>query len=265
MKDLTLLIPTFNRVEALAVTLASLLTQKYSDFNIVISDQSTYPIEENGVIQNLVRIFALHHIMVEIHRHLPRKGIAEQRQFLLERSDTTYCLFLDDDLVLENFVIFNLIKVLKENQCAFVGAAPIGLSYIDDIRPEEQHITFWESAIKPETIEVNSLEWQRYKNHNAANPLHIASKFHISPENPKPYHIAWVGGCVLYNRKKLTELGGFEFWENLPKEHCGEDVLVQLKLMQKYGGCAILPSGVYHQELPTTLPNRTYNAPQLLY
>lgn len=32
--------------------------------------------------------------------------------------------------------------------------------------------------------------------------------------------------------------------------------------MAKYGGCGILPSGVYHQELETTLPNRKFNIPE---
>jgi hypothetical protein len=34
--------------------------------------------------------------------------------------------------------------------------------------------------------------------------------------------------------------------------------------MKKYGGCGIIPSGVYHQELETTVPDRTVNAPECL-
>jgi len=34
--------------------------------------------------------------------------------------------------------------------------------------------------------------------------------------------------------------------------------------MARCGGCAILPSGVYHQELPTTIADRSVNAPDLL-
>ncbi|MBW4464558.1 MAG: hypothetical protein KME07_03835 [Pegethrix bostrychoides GSE-TBD4-15B] len=76
--------------------------------------------------------------------------------------------------------------------------------------------------------------------------------------------MAWVAGCVLYNTAKLRDVGGFEFWRELPTHHCGEDVLAQLRVMAKYGGCGILPAGVYHQELPTTLPDRSQDAPQLL-
>jgi hypothetical protein len=75
------------------------------------------------------------------------------------------------------------------------------------------------------------------------------------------YRVAWVGGCVLYDTRKLRAGGGFDFWTDLPPDHCGEDVLAQLKVMARYGGCGLLPSGVYHQELPTAVPDRRVNAP----
>lgn len=68
---------------------------------------------------------------------------------------------------------------------------------------------------------------------------------------PHKYKIAWISGCILYDTAKLRRLGGFSFWRDLPMEHCGEDVLVQLQLMAHYGGCGLIPSAAYHQELPT--------------
>jgi hypothetical protein len=68
----------------------------------------------------------------------------------------------------------------------------------------------------------------------------------------------------MYDRAKLCEVGGFGFWRQLPVEHCGEDVLAQQRVMARYGGCGLLPSGVYHQELPTTLKDRRVNAPKVL-
>jgi hypothetical protein len=62
----------------------------------------------------------------------------------------------------------------------------------------------------------------------------------------------------------LREAGGFTFWETLPENHYGEDVLAQLCVMKKFGGCGVLSSGVYHQELETTIPNRRINAPEYL-
>jgi hypothetical protein len=34
--------------------------------------------------------------------------------------------------------------------------------------------------------------------------------------------------------------------------------------MARFGGCGLIPSGAYHQELPTTLPKRDVDAPKVL-
>jgi hypothetical protein len=62
----------------------------------------------------------------------------------------------------------------------------------------------------------------------------------------------------------LRAAGGFDFWRELPPQHCGEDVLAQQRVMARFGGCAILPSGAYHMELPTTVTARAIDAPYML-
>jgi hypothetical protein len=68
----------------------------------------------------------------------------------------------------------------------------------------------------------------------------------------------------MYDTAKLWDSGGYSFWQELPAEHCGEDVVVQLRLMERYGGCGLIPSGVYHQELPTTIVERRVAADKAL-
>jgi hypothetical protein len=46
--------------------------------------------------------------------------------------------------------------------------------------------------------------------------------------------------------------------------HCGEDVLAELRVMARYGGCGLAPSGAYHQDLVTTVPDRICDAPRML-
>jgi GT2 family glycosyltransferase len=264
-KEITVLIPTFSRLKALAVTLTSLYYQEEKNFDIVISDQNSEDLIYNDPsIKTLVRLFELHSIKVTILKNLPRQGMAQQRQFLLENSNSNYSLFLDDDLVLEPYVIKNMKQCLENFDCGFVGSAVIGLSYINDLRPHQQQIEFWNDQIYPETIIPGDKFWQRYTLHNAANILHVQQKLNITPDHPKYYKVAWAGGCVMYQTNKLSAIGGFQFWKELPAEHCGEDVLAQLRVMKKYGGCGILPSGVYHQEIETTISERKINAPEFL-
>jgi len=264
-KRVNILIPTYKRLKALAVTLTSLCYQEEKNFDIIISDQSPDDaIENDNSIQTIKRLLELQQNNVTIYKNLPQRGMAQQRQFLLDYSNARYSLFLDDDLLLEPFVLRNILQVLDNERCGFVGCAVIGLSYKDDHRPQQQHIEFWQEHVAPEKIIPQSDEWQRYKLHSAANLFHVEQKYHVSADEPLLYKVAWVGGCVMYDTEKLKDVGGFNFWKELPQNHCGEDVLAQLRIMKKYGGCGIIPSGVYHQELETTVPDRTVNAPECL-
>lgn len=265
IKDIQVLVPTYERCLPLAVTLTSLYYQTVQNFDIIISDQSTATcVEKEASIQCIARLLQSKGIRVTWLHNLPRKGMAQQRQFLLDHATARYSLFLDDDLVLEPFVIHNMHRMLEKLHCGFAGCAVIGLSYLDDVRRHEQNIEFWENEIEPESILPGSREWQRYRLHNAANVYHVQQQYKVTPDCPMAYKVAWVGGCVMYDTQKLRDSGGFSFWEQLPETHCGEDVLAQLRVMKQFGGCGVLPSGVYHQELPTTLPDRTINAPQYL-
>ncbi len=260
-----ILIPTCERPYALAVTLTSLIAQTFNDFRIVISDQSrgldTAQIPE---VRAVMRVMEVKGHPIRFHKHLPKKGMAEQRAFLLSQALSPYALFLDDDVILEPFVVKNLMRAIQEEGCGLVGNGLIGLSYIEDVRVEEQGVEFIEGPVKPEFVAPGTKSWERHKLHNAANLYHVQKALGISPSHPLKYRIAWVGGCVLYDTSKLRSVGGFDFWRSLPKEHCGEDVLAQLRVMARFGGCGILPSGAYHQELKTTLPYRQVNAPEML-
>jgi GT2 family glycosyltransferase len=257
MTTIDILIPTYRRPTALAVTLTSLIAQSYKDFRVIISDQTeeSNPLDV-GEVQAVLRLLSAQGHIVQTHKHLPRRGIAEHRQFLLDQVTAPYALYLDDDLILTATVVQQMLRAIQEEQCGFVGSALIGLSFLDDVRPHEQAIEFWDEPVQPELVRPKTREWERWRLHNAANIYHIQQKLGLTPENQRKYHVAWVGGCVMYDTQKLRSIGGFSFWEDLPEHHCGEDVLVQLRMMAKYGGCGIIPSGVYHQELQTTIVDR---------
>lgn len=276
MATVDILIPTYNRPAALAVTLTSLIAQTYKDFRVIISDQ-TESMDANGECQGAfaagevqAALRVLHSVLgsspdaIQTHQHLPRRGIAEQRQFLLDQATAPYALFLDDDLILEPFVVQQLLTTIQKEECGFVGSGIIGLSFRDDVRPHEQAIEFWDRAVQPESICPGMPQWERWKLHNAANLYHIQRNFNLNPDQPRTYRVAWVAGCVLYDVAKIRSVGGFSFWRDLPENHCGEDVLVQQRIMAQHGGCGVLPSGVYHQELKTTIPDRSNNAPVML-
>jgi glycosyltransferase involved in cell wall biosynthesis len=191
-----------------------------------------------------------------------RHGLAEQRDFLLRAAAGPYILFLDDDILLEPDAIGRMLEAIRRECCGFVGMAPIGLSHVDDVRPHEQEIEFWNGPVEPEAYTFATVPWHRHKLHNAANPLHLGQK--LTSGQTRLYKVVWIGACVMFDRRKLVDVGGYSWWTKLPDVHCGEDVLAELLVMRRFGGCGILPSGAYHLELPTTVVDRRFNTNDLI-
>src|SRR3954447_1379315 len=167
--SVTVLIPSYNRPATLAVTLTGLCFQHDRDFRVIISDQSDVPVYQNASVQTAIRLLDQRGHQVQQLVNLPRLGLAQQRQFLLDKVESRYCLFLDDDVLLEPFVIENMLHAHREEEIGFVGQALIGLSYRNDYRPREQAIELWESPVQPELVTPQHSAWQRHTLHNAAN------------------------------------------------------------------------------------------------
>lgn len=265
MATVDVLIPTRNRKTGLAVVLTSLFGQTFTDFDVIVSDQS----DDDSIYLDSVEIRTLvaalqwrgHH--VELHRHLPRRGLAEQRQFLLERSRAPFVHYLDDDILLEPAAMGRMLDVIRADHCGFVGAAATGLDFLMDERPHQWLIEPWHGPVQPEPFEPGSIPWDRHVVNNAANPLHLERRLIPNGQTLK-YKAAWIGGAnVLFDREKLLNVGGFGFWQQLPPDHAGEEVVVQFLLIRRYGGCGILPAGTYHLGLPTNVEDRTANATAL--
>ena len=256
--EVDVLIPTRNRAVELATTLAGLAGQDGVSFRVFVSDQSDGQASfDTPPARSIGRVLERRGAPMRFERHLPLRGLAEHRGHLLSRARAPYALFLDDDVWLEPGTLHRLLTAIRELGCGFVGAAVIGLSYADDVRPHQlAPFEGWNGPPEPELLTRDGPEFVRSLLHNAANPLHLAERLGLGEGEWRAYKIAWVGGCVLYDRAAVVDCGGFDFWPLLPVEHAGEDVAVQWRVMARYGGAGILPSGAIHLESPTTVPDR---------
>jgi hypothetical protein len=265
-RELDVLVPTRHRPAELAATLAGLAGQDAGPFGIVVSDQSDgEPAWRHPAAAGMARVLRHRGHPVLLGQHLPRRGLAEHRAYLLGCSRARYVLFLDDDIYLEPGTVARLLAAIRELRCAFVGNAPHGLSYVDDHRPEQERLyAEWSGRPAPERVRPGSREWARHTVHSAANLLHVTRRLALRPGEWRAYKLAWIGACVLYERAKLVSVGGYDFWPDVPPEHAGEDVAVQLRLLAAYGGAGIVPSGAYHLEVPTTVPDRTVQCHEVL-
>jgi GT2 family glycosyltransferase len=253
MPRVDVLLPTYNRLESLILTLSGLAIQTLSDFRLIVADQSDQPAANHPVIQAVLGTIEVRAGRVEWHTRRQVHGIAEQREFLLSQATADYILYLDDDVLMESWVLERLVGVLDRQRCGFVGAFPMQTRYRDDLRPDQQRLDLWEGPVRPEAVSPDSAAWERANLHRAANLYHAAQR--LSGEGTRLYKVAWVASCVLYDRRKVEEVGGFAFWPRLPRYHSGEEVVVQNLLLRRWGGCAIMPSGTYFSQLPSTVLN----------
>src|SRR2546430_8661404 len=180
--SLDVLVPTRNRPAELAATLSGLAAQDHG-FGVVVSDQADgAPAWEHPAVAGLVRILRHQGRRVELWRNLPRRGLAQQRAFLLDRSTATYVLFLDDDVWLEPGSVARMVTAIGELGCGFVGNFPHGLSFVDDHRLEqEKAYQEWPGRPHPERIGPRGPRWRRADLHAAANLLHVQQRLDPAP------------------------------------------------------------------------------------
>ncbi|KXK60028.1 glycosyl transferase [Micromonospora rosaria] len=262
-RRLDVLVPTRNRPAELAVTLAGLAAQEdVPGFGVVVSDQSDdEPAYAHPAAATMVRALRHRGHPVLLTRRLPRRGLAEHRAYLLAASAARYVLCLDDDVWLEPGALRRLVTALDELGCGFVGNAVHGLSYLDDVRPQtHRHYEEWTGRPVPERVRPGTPAWDRAQIHSAANLLHVTAGLDLPAGAWRAYKVSWIGGCVLYDRAKLVDSGGFDFWRRVPANHQGEDVAAQLTMLARHGGAGVLPSGAYHLESPTTVTDRDVEA-----
>jgi GT2 family glycosyltransferase len=264
--SLDVLIPTRNRAAELAVTLAGVAAQTdVAGLNVVVADQSDGAAPwHHPAVAAMLRVLRHQGRPVLTLRNLPPRGLAQQRAFLLEHARAELALSLDDDVWLEQGALARLVAAMRELGCGFVGNAVHGLSYVDDYRPGDEPFEEWNGRVSPEELHPRSEQWQRHRLHSAANLLHLTDRLDLRPGQWRAYKVAWVGACVLYDRAKLRAAGGFDFWPTMPPIHAGEDVAAQLAVMRRFGGAGIVPSGAYHLESPTTVPDRSVQCYDLL-
>ena len=133
------LVPSCGRPAALAVTPATIGPQDYPDLRAVVSA----PSEDSSALRQPEVVAVLRWLQasgrpVDAWRHLPRRGMAEQRAFLLAQAHARYCLFVDDDVILAPWLLRRLRELLAQHGCGFAGSAVHGLSYLGEQRPAQE-------------------------------------------------------------------------------------------------------------------------------
>ena len=239
------LIPTSGPPASLGATLSSLASQRYPSFRVTATRPPVGAADEPA-LSGLVGVLETggHPVRFVDARTPGRDG--GRVQALLDLAAAEYVLVLDDGVFLEADLLGRLVGGLRAAGGALLGSSVIDLRFRDEHRPDEEAIEFWDGPVRPEEIGLDSRAWGRRKVHRGANLQHLRER--LPRTRDRLYHVADIGGCVLYDTAKLRSVGGFR-----PLGDHGRPAsaplsttsATQLRLLDRYGGAGLFPSGAY--------------------
>jgi len=248
------LIPATGSPVSLGATLASLASQRYEAFRVSIAAPPLAPRDE-AEIRALAGILAAHGHAVRLDDVAQPVKSGGRRQALVDRATASYLLVVDDGIFLEPDLIGRLVAAIRAAGSGFVGSSVIDLRFRMEHRLDEQSIDFWDGPVQPEEIHVGSPAWERRRLHRGANLQHLRER--LPRTRDRLYRVADVQGCVLYDAAKLHAAGGFRVRPDHghdPAVPTGTESAAQLRLLARFGGAGLFPSGAYRLTAETTGP-----------
>jgi hypothetical protein len=251
------LIPTAGSAAGLGATLASLANQRYPSFRVTAAWPHLEG-DEAPWLAGLVRVLEARGHAVRLVDAGATSLEGGRAQALLDRAAAEYVLVVEDGVFLEADLLGRLVAGIRASGSAFVGSNVVDLRFRDEHRPEEEAIEFWDGPVRPEEIRVATRGWARRKVHRGANLQHLRER--LPRTRDRLYRVADIGGCVLYDTARLRSIGGFRP-ERDPRRSSAVPAsnasASQLRLLERYGGAGLFPSGAYRLTTSTTLGTGT--------
>jgi glycosyltransferase involved in cell wall biosynthesis len=222
IKGVTIVIPTYNRPETLKASINSILRQTYSNWELIVVDDAS-SIDVKPYMDELMK----NHPLITYHKNKSRKGPSGSRNVGISLSKFDYLIFIDDDIILMPDVLELLTKDLRSllDSHINVGAIAPACVLIDmsELKEIMDGLPLKKKIADP-YLGVKDIKISRYTGMNFAN---------FSPEFEKLQVVPHVHGNVLYSKKALTSVEGYD--ENLYKGNfLFEDLDLAIRVGNKY-------------------------------
>ncbi|MFN8847673.1 MAG: glycosyltransferase family 2 protein [Bdellovibrionales bacterium] len=203
---LTVVVASHNRPEFIEQTIASILEQDYSDFRVVIAENST----DDRVANLLAVLFP----QVTVRRRQPPLSSAENYYKILSELDSEYTmLFHDDDYLSRTDALSEMMELFSDKDIVAVAGnafhlyerSPTNKLFFNDSKnlhfksPKELFERYLRGTIAPfpsyiyktSVLLKNLSDYPRFKKYN--DIYSITSLAHFG-------HVAWVSEPVMYYR-----------------------------------------------------------------
>ena len=195
---ISVLIPTLNRPDHLLDTVYSVINSKF-DCEILVCDQSDYV---NVCVQDLEKKYSfLKYFKV------PFKSLTKARNFLVSKTNSEICVFIDDDVELENGYFDNIYYNFQNSDvCGLTGPVFLG----------KKHLNL------DNNLTIQDID-RKYKKGLLLSDVNFA-------HNPP-----WMIGCNhAFRRTDIIKAGGYD--ENFYGSAIGEDAEMSLRVKSSCGG-----------------------------
>jgi glycosyltransferase involved in cell wall biosynthesis len=213
--QVSVVIPTYNRIKAVDECLDSIIAQTTSPKEIIIVDDS-----DNDEIENLIEHrkdeFNENNILLKYIRNKKEKSLTIARNIGIENAGGDIILFLDDDVILDKDYMKDIMMVHKEypNVLGVQG-------YIPDTNF---------SKLK------NSIKKILFHSHNEINKCRVLPSTYITYPHllTKIITCQWLSGSNQSYKKSVLE--NFKYDENLKRYSYKEDVDLSYRIYKQYPG-----------------------------
>lgn len=187
----SILIPAFNNEQTLERALRSILSQTYSNFEVLVSDDCS-PENLSELVYSIVENNSL---KIKFWRQEENLGVLGNQIFLLKEASGDFCVFLQhDDFFLDNTILGEISGLISRS----VSHLFIGNALLDCKEPE----MFDSSVISKLHTKSRSGEWYIVHGTDLA-------KYLCPPVGSERLSLSW--SSVFFDRVKLIEKGGFSY------------------------------------------------------
>lgn len=226
--QVSIIIPTYNRVKDLEETLDSIIIQTRLPKEVIVVDNANN-IETENLIKRRRKDFEKRNVILKYIRS-EENSLTVAKNIGIKHSTGDIISFVDDDVILNRRYYEAILKVYEENPNA---SGVQGLIQVEDVRKENGLISFILSRFNKlfyfESIEKNRC--RLFPTTYGTYPLFI--------DKGKIINCEWLMGASTYKRDIFKE---FKFDENLKKYSHKEDKDFSYRIFKKYPHSLFLTS-----------------------
>lgn len=191
---ISILLPTYNRANLLDTCIMSVISQSYSNWELIISDDASSDDTTRIASQWVEKDPRIYYF-----KNNNREGLPANRNIAISYSHSEFIFFIEDDLVLEKDCLFTLRKTfLNLSNSKKIGALAPRLISIDKEKYDKQMFEI------PLNTTNSNLKVCRFDNKTGI----VTRNFEI--DSVTIQEVPDVHACSLYSKRAILESGGYE-------------------------------------------------------